>query len=275
LFTDTHCHLYFNAFDEDRAGVLDRAREAGVLHILAPGIDLPTSRQAVALAEATADVFPNDARTWDKDSVPALRELAGPAKVVAIGEIGLDYYRDRAPRGLQREVFRTQLDLAAELELPVVVHTRDGSTSEAVVDPAATREALEILGNWVSGLRERRSPLAGRPGVLHSFPGDESLARQGIELGFLIGITGPVTFKNAAALQHLVAALPLESLLIETDAPFLTPQPHRGQRNEPAYVRFVAEKIAQIQGRSLPATAEITTSNAERLFRWQGTHTPR
>jgi len=266
---DTHCHLDFNLFNEDREQVLERARQAGLLHILNPGIDLASSRLAQKLAEtydsvcAAVGVHPNDSLTWEEASptgggtLQALRELAARPKVVAIGEIGLDYYRERAPHAVQQAVFRRQLDLAAELALPVVVHNRQASA-----------DVLRILAEWQSGLAKSGSPLADRPGVLHSYAGDLVTARQAISLGFLIGITGPVTFKNALDLQKVVSALPLESLLIETDAPFLTPHPHRGQRNEPAYVRMVAEKIAFLHNRPVSVVAETTSANASRLFNW-------
>jgi TatD DNase family protein len=270
LLVDTHCHLTFHTFDGDRQEVLERAREAGVRRILNPGIDLPSSREAVALAESQPDVYaavgvhPNDAQTWEDDTLDMLRTLGRHPKVAAIGEIGLDYYWEKTPHDLQQEVFRRQLELAAELTLPVVIHTRNQSAE----DPAATIDALEILSEWQAGLVQQASPLAERPGVLHSFSGDEPAARRAIEIHFWIGITGPVTFRNAPDLQQLVANLPPERLLIETDAPFLTPQPYRGRRNEPAYVRYVAEKIGELQGQSLETIAQITTANAERLFHW-------
>lgn len=260
---DTHCHLYFDQFDHDRQAVLERAAKRGVGRILVPGIDLQTSQAAVELAQvypavyAAVGVHPNDALSWDASTLSRLHVLASDPKVVAIGEIGLDYYRQRAPHDVQMRVLLEQLQLAAELGLPVVIHNREAGT-----------ELLPVLSAWQTGLAHADNDLAERPGVLHSFSDAESTARQAIDLNFRIGFTGPVTFRNAAALQAVAAALPLDALLVETDAPFLAPHPHRGQRNEPAYVRLVAEKLAELHAEAFETTAEITTANAARLFRW-------
>jgi TatD DNase family protein len=270
LLVDTHCHLDFETFAGDRENVLKRARKAGLTRILDPGIDLSTSQAAVALARdypevyAAVGVHPNSATVWDGGTLDKLRALARKPKVVAIGEIGLDYYRDRAPHHIQRRVFRQQLELAAELGLPVVLHTRNASPQ----DQRATTDALAILAEWQAGLPSRAPALVERPGVLHSYGGALDSALQAVERGFMIGITGPVTFRKAEELRLVVISLPPESLLVETDAPFLTPHPHRGRRNEPAHVRFVAEKIAEIHSLPLETFARITTANAERLFCW-------
>ena len=274
MLVDTHCHLYFESFDEDLQQVLARSVDEGVGRILSPGIDLKTSREAVNLAEAYPQVYaaigvhPNDSLSWTEGTIDELRLLADHPKVVAIGEIGLDYYRDRAPKDLQQKVFREQLLLAAETALPVVIHTRN--SSKGSLD--AMEDALAILANWQTDLAASSPLLYERPGVLHSFSGDEEIARRAIHLNFQIGITGPVTFKNAPDLQRLVGLLPLDHLLIETDAPFLTPHPHRGKRNEPSFVRLVAEKIAQIHNLPLDVVADITTNNAGRLFNWRVTN---
>lgn len=271
MLVDTHCHLNFDSFDTDRQQVVDRAREAGVDRILNPGIDLLSSQEALDLAERYAEVYaavgvhPNEARSWDPRSVALLMELASHPKVVAIGEIGLDYYRERAPHDLQQRLFREQLALAAELALPVVIHTRDASPE----DPSATEDVLRLLAEWVSGLRAQESPLAERPGVLHSYSSGPGYLQQALSNGFYLGITGPVTFRKAAGLQQAVEAAPLERLLVETDAPFLAPHPQRGQRNEPAYVRYVAAKIAEIHQLPLERVAQTTTAGAERLFDWR------
>jgi TatD DNase family protein len=267
---DTHCHLDFEAFSEDREMVLERAWQAGLVRILIPGINLPSSRAAVRLAVshpalyAAVGIHPNDTAEYGRASLAGLREIlddfepgrAG-GKVAAIGEIGLDYYRQHASPAAQRRAFLDQLDLAAERKLPVVIHNRQASA-----------DLLAILADWQAGLAASGSPLANRPGVLHSFSEDLETARAAIELNFNIGITGPVTFRNAPDLQRVVAGLPLDRLLIETDAPFLAPQPLRGQRNEPAYVRLVADKIAGLHNLPAAAVAEATTSNAGRLFGW-------
>lgn len=262
--TDTHCHLYFDSYDEDRAAVLARAWEAGVERILVPGIDLASSRAAITLAEefpgvyAAVGVHPNSATTWDAASLDALRLLAAHPKVVAIGEIGLDYYRDRAPRNLQHQVFREQVSLAGRLNLPVVVHTRNQSPEQR----ACLQDVLQTLVEFRSML-----PLE-RPGVVHSFSGNEAEAQAALEAGFYIGFTGPVTFKNAHALRRVVASVSLDRLLIETDAPFLTPHPYRGKRNQPAYVMYIAEQIGQIFDLSLEKVSSATTANARQLFQW-------
>ncbi len=269
--TDTHCHLDFNRFDEDRPAVLERAVQAGVERILVPGITEDSSADAVRLAEshprlyAAVGVHPNDADTWNAGTPAGLRRLAGSRKVMAIGEIGLDYYRRHVPRERQQHVLDRQLALAAELGLPVVVHLREEADGQ---DGPATSDLMKILEAWSSGLRTTGRSLASRPGVLHSFSGSLETALRAIELGFFIGVTGPVTFKNAAGRQDLVAGLPLDHILIETDAPFLTPVPHRGQRNEPAFVQFIAEKIAGLQSRSQEEVARVTTDNARTLFSW-------
>lgn len=266
--TDTHCHLDFNAFDGDRAEVIERARAAGVRRILNPGIDLSSSRAALALAHQHPEVFagvgihPNDTANLSASTLDELRSLIctekeNQGKIAAVGEIGLDYYRDRSPKPIQQQVFRQQLALAEEMGLPVVIHNRE-----------ASQELLPILQEWHTGLVRAASPLAERPGVLHSYAGDLETAQAAIRINFYIGITGPVTFKNARDLQEIVAALPLSRLLVETDGPFLTPHPHRGQRNEPAHVRLIVEKIASLHNTTLTGVSEVTSENARNLFNW-------
>jgi TatD DNase family protein len=186
-------------------------------------------------------------------------------KIVAIGEIGLDYYWDSAPHGHQQRVFREQLDLAKELEIPVVIHMRE--KGDAINGPCY-EDALNILEEWVTGLDPDKEALRKYPGVLHSFSGSLETAQRGIALNFHIGITGPVTFKNAEYKQEMAAQLPLENLLIETDAPYLAPHPQRGKRNEPAFVAEIADKIAGLQSRNQEEVASVTTRNAMRLFAW-------
>ena len=256
---DTHAHLDFGKFDGDRQAVIQRAREAGVGAIVNVGADLASSQRAVKLAEAHEGIYaavgmhPHDAKALDGAALAHLRELARHPKVVAVGEIGLDFYRDLSPRDMQRRAFRAQLAWAAKLGKPVVIHDRD-----------AHDEILEMLEDWAGGLQG--SPLAGRLGVLHTFSGDLGMAERAIELGFYISISGPVTYHNARHLPDVVRALPMERLLVETDCPFLTPHPHRGKRNEPAYVRLVAERVAVLKGLPLDRVAEATTANAQRLF---------
>ena len=276
--TDTHCHLDFHKFDADRGEVLQHATRAGVCRILVPGLTVESSRGVVRLAESNAMLFAAIGVHPTETSVPfgddngvrvrrdALRALAKHPKVVAIGEIGLDYYWDTAPHEVQQAVLREQLELAAELELPVVIHFREKG---AAPDGPCASDLLAILEDWTLGLGRGKSPLAGRPGGLHSCAGSRLVAERAIGLGFFIGVTGPITYKNADARRALIAGLPLERLLIETDAPFLAPVPQRGQRNEPAFVRHIADKIAETHHRTVEQVAACTTANAGRLFCWE------
>jgi TatD DNase family protein len=262
---DSHCHLDDQRFDADREAVIARAMENGVACIVNPGVDLPSSCAAVALAQkhehihAAVGIHPHDAKTLDADALEQLKRLARSPQVVAIGEIGLDYYRNLSPRDVQRRAFEMQLEMAAELGLPVIVHDRD-----------AHDDVLAMLSSWSLSLRAPRSTLNGKPGVLHSFSGDVALARRAEALGFYIGISGPVTYKNADQTREVARAILLERLLIETDAPYLTPQLHRGKRNEPAYVRLVAQAVAEARGLTLEQVAAQTWANTTALFRLAG-----
>ncbi|MEA3328065.1 MAG: TatD family hydrolase, partial [Chloroflexota bacterium] len=235
-YTDTHCHLDFDRFDMDREKVLKRAWESGLVWILNPGINLITSQKAIDLAKkyperlnAAVGIHPNYGKDWTADHIPALCELAQNSVVVAIGEIGLDYYRQYTDFDQQRIMFKAQLKLAAQLSLPVIIHNRE-----------STEDLMEIITNWHNGLVKNQHPLAERPGVLHSYCADIKTAQEAIAMNFYIGISGPVTFKNAPDRKSVTASLPLDHILLETDAPFLTPHPHRGKRNEPAYIPLIA-----------------------------------
>jgi TatD DNase family protein len=269
--TDTHCHLDLHQFDEDRQAVIERAEKAGLVRILIPALTVASSLSIIKLAEShprlyvAIGVHPTESLTWEDASISALRELAVNPKVVAIGEIGLDYYWDSAPRDHQQRVFREQLELAAELEFPVVIHLREKGDE---VNGPCYEDALNILEQWISSLGSGKESLRKNPGVLHSFSGSLESALRGIDLNFCIGITGPVTFKNARYKQEMVANLPMENLLIETDAPYLAPHPQRGKRNEPAFVAEIADKIAGLQSRNQEEVATVTTNNAARLFSW-------
>lgn len=263
-FTDTHCHLDFERFDEDRKEVLTRAWDAGLVKILNPGIDLETSEKAIQLAEqypdqitAAVGIHPNYGSNWSEETLPTLRKLAAKSGVVAIGEIGLDYYRQYTPHDLQQSMFREQLNLAAEVNLPVIIHNRE-----------ATSDLMQILEEWVNDLRESNHPLAERPGVLHSYSDNLATAQNGIALNFYLGIGGPVTFKNALDKKEIVREIPLDSILLETDAPYLTPHPHRGKRNEPAYIPLIAAEIARLKETPLEQVAKTTLENANSLFQW-------
>jgi TatD DNase family protein len=255
--------LDFERFDADRDQVVSRARQSGVRRILNPGINLASSQAAIQLSEDHNEVFaavgvhPNDGLSWGNGTISRLRDFASHSKVVAIGEIGLDYYRDYTPRDLQKQIFKEQLRLAAELNLPVIIHCRE-----------AFEDIIFILRDWQQFLSDSGSDLRHQPGVLHSWSGDEHFASRVINLQFCIGITGPVTFRNAQDLQDLVIRLPIQHLLIETDSPFLTPHPRRGKRNEPANVKLVAEKIAELHQESYNRITDITSTNATRLFQW-------
>jgi TatD DNase family protein len=259
ILVDTHAHLDHPRFDGDRGGVLERAEEAKVAAIVTVGADLPSSRQAVELASrhervyASVGMHPHDAKNLDGAALAELRQLGQHAKVVAVGEIGLDFYRDLSPRDVQRRAFQAQLAWAAKLGKPVIIHDRD-----------AHEPVMAVLADWAAGLSG--SALEGRLGVLHTFSGDLSMAERAMEAGFYISISGPVTYHNARQLPDIVRALPLDRLLIETDCPFLAPHPYRGKRNEPAYVRLVAEQVATLKGVSLDELARATTANAQRLF---------
>ena len=275
MLTDTHCHLDFNKFDEDRETVIQRAAEAGVERILIPALDANSSRSVIELAEAYPNLYaavgfhPTDLDTFSKEAFEQIKSLTGHTKVVAIGEIGIDYYwvREDEKRAYQREMLKNQLGLAESVNKPVVIHMReedDAWFGQASID------LLGILDEWHIGLRARAHPLAERPGVLHSFNGNLETAQKAIELDFYIGVTGPVTYKNAEEKRRIIQQLPVTKLLIETDAPFLTPVPHRGKRNEPAFVAYIADKIAEIHKTTREQIADITAANAARLFGWGG-----
>ncbi len=248
---DTHVHLDFPEFDRDRAEVISRAQEVGVRTLINVGVDLQSSRASVQLAEqfpgvyAAVGIHPHDAKTATAEAVEELRQLAGHPKVVAIGEIGLDYYREHSPRNVQQSVFRQLLCLAQDLSLPVIIHAR--SAWEDVL--VAVREVVGEQGQ----------------GVFHCFPAGREGARQVVDMGFHVSFTGVVTFKNARAVDVL-AQMPLERLLLETDCPFMAPEPHRGMRNEPAYVHLIAQKIAEVLQVPVAQVAEVTTRNAWQLF---------
>jgi TatD DNase family protein len=261
MLVDSHAHLDFPQFDADRQEVIIRAQEAGVETIVNAGAGLEASQAGVALSEtypqvyAAVGIHPHEAKTLNEGVLEELRALAQHPKVVAVGEIGLDYYRDLSPRPVQRQAFQQQLALARELGKPIIVHDRE-----------AHEDVMNMLRQW---LQESHQPFATshRPiGVMHCFSGDLAMAQEMIEMSFYISIPGPVTFTNARRLPELVRALPLERLLIETDCPYLTPHPHRGKRNEPAYVRLVAEAVARIREIPLEQVARITTANARALF---------
>jgi TatD DNase family protein len=269
--TDTHCHLNLNAYRDDLEEVLSRAEGWGVKRILVPALDLKSSRRIIQLAEnhevifAAVGVHPNSAQTWTSKSAAELSALISHPKVVGIGEIGLDYYRNRAPRNTQIKVFNEQLQIARINQLPLILHVRN-KTEE---DRACIQDLFTILADWVSSEEPLPSMTLDRAGVVHSFSGNVKEGKQALELGFFIGITGAVTYKKAENLREVVRQLPLSRLLIETDGPFITPHPFRGKRNEPAHVRYIVDKISEVTGYTQDKIMEQTAANAADLFRWE------
>ena len=257
---DTHCHLTLPHFDSDRQQVLTRAKEEGVNRILVPGLDLASSRRAVELSQrypeiyAAVGIHPHNAKDWNHSTKQELRELAQSPKVVAIGEIGLDYYRDLSPREKQRSVFQDQLNLALEIELPVVIHNRNS------ID-----DLMGCIGPWSARLP---TSLISGSGVLHANSADLENTRKILEAGFFIGIAGPITYQKAEVLRRVTAELPLERLLLETDAPYLTPHPKRGKRNEPSYLQLIAQQCATLFEVSVNTISATTSQNATNLFSW-------
>jgi TatD DNase family protein len=273
VLTDTHCHLDIDKFDADRIEVLQRAQNAGLVRILIPGLTIASSQIAAELSSAHSvlyaamGVHPNDAQTWDGQSISVLKQLARTyLKIVAVGEIGLDYYWNSSPRDLQIEILNEQLALALELQLPVILHIRE---KDDLDHGPCSEDLISILKEWVIGMDSLDRSLVGRLGVLHSFSGSREMAQMAIDLGFYIGVTGPITYKNAESRRQVIRDLPLDRLLIETDAPFLAPVPHRGKRNEPAFVTHIADKIASIKSCTPQEVASVTSANAARLFSWE------
>jgi TatD DNase family protein len=261
-FVDSHLHLDLSLFDEDRDSVVSRARQANVIAMLNPGHNLESSCKATQLAErypelyAAVGVHPHDAAAEEPRGEEAIRELARHPRVVAIGEIGLDYYRNLSPPETQRRVFLKYLRLARELNFPVIVHCRD-----AFEDVCGMLE--EMQAGTPALQREKAQDIRG---VLHSFSGDESSAIRLLDIGFFISFSGQITYPKSDSLRSVARELPIEKMLIETDSPFLPPQPQRGKRNEPAFVSHVAEELARVKGLSVEDVARITAGNVRRLF---------
>ncbi len=254
---DTHVHLYLEAFETDRDDVVTRARAAGVVSMILPAIDVASVHQALRLCDrysgvyAMAALHPSETRQATKADFDAVARLCEDPRVVAVGESGLDYYWDRSFADRQQTFFRWHIRLAIEKDLPLILHNRE-----------ASEDLVRIL-------QEERAASAHPErlrGIFHCFTGPAWVAEAAAELGFLLGIGGILTFKKSG-LAELVRTLPLEQMVLETDAPFLAPVPYRGKRNEPAYVRYVAEKLAELKGVSLEEVARITTANARRIFR--------
>lgn len=252
MLIDTHCHLDMEAFDNDRDEVIKRAFEAHIKYIINAGSDREGNIRGLELSDKYSNVYsaagihPHDAKTLNESLYNELKKWVKHPKVVAVGEIGLDYHYMHSPKGVQVEAFMRQIALAREAALPIIVHSREAKT-----------DTIHIL-------REEAGDVAG---VLHCFSGDMEMAKEAMGLGFYISIAGPVTFNNAKALREVAAFIPDEFLLIETDAPYLTPVPMRGQRNEPSYLSYTAQAISEIRGVAASDLARITTLNAMRLFK--------
>lgn len=252
MLFDSHTHLDDPRFNKDRDKVIKRARDNGIKYIMNPGSSFESSVKAVELSEkydfiySAVGVHPHDAKSLDEITLDLIKALSKKEKVRAIGEIGLDYHYDNSPRDVQRKWFREQIRMAKEVSLPIIIHDRE-----------ANSDVMNIL-------KEER---AFDNGVLmHCYSGSAELARQYIKLGAYISIAGPVTFNNARKLVEVVETIPLEYLMIETDAPYLTPHPYRGKRNESSYVKYIAERIGEIKGVSFDEVAGITTENACKFF---------
>lgn len=252
VLIDSHAHLDNSQFNDDRHESIERAQRSGISHILTIGCDMESSMKSIAIAEeydqvfAAVGVHPHDSTEINPETLIQLEEMLGHPKVVALGEIGLDYFRNHSPRDIQRKAFREQIRLAKRVKKPIIIHDRE-----------AHDEVMDIL------IEEKAADVGG---VLHCFSGDLKMARQCLDLGFYLSFPGPVTYPKNEATRDVVRAIPIERLLVETDCPYLSPQKFRGKRNEPAYVRYTAEKIAEVKGLSSADVARITSQNCYNLF---------
>ncbi len=252
MYIDTHVHLNADQYEEDLQEVIDRALEAKVERMVVIGFDRKTIERTMQLIEQYDFVYgvigwhPVDAIDCTQQDLEWIEELASHPKIVGIGEIGLDYYWDKSPKDVQQALFRKQIQLAQKINLPIIIHNRD-----------ATGDVVQIL-------REENAASVG--GVMHCFSGSVETAHECIAMNFMISLGGPVTFKNARLPKEVATEIPLEHLMIETDAPYLAPHPHRGKRNEPAFVPLVAEEIARLKGLTIEEIAQATTANAKKFF---------
>ena len=252
MLFDTHVHLNADQYNEDLEEVIARAQEAGVTNMVVVGFDRPTITRAMELVEqyeflyACVGWHPVDAIDMTDEDLLWIEELASHRKVVAIGEMGLDYHWDKSPKDIQKEVFRKQIRLAKKVKLPIVIHNRE-----------ATADIVDIL-------KEEGAEEVG--GIMHCFSGSAEVAKECVKMNFYISLGGPVTFKNARKPKEVAAEIPLDKLLIETDCPYLAPHPYRGKRNEPGYVKLVAEEIAKIKELTFEEVADATTRNAKKVF---------
>ncbi|MFA6456205.1 MAG: TatD family hydrolase [Bacteroidota bacterium] len=258
MFIDSHCHLFYQDYNEDLNEVIHRAHEAGVDTFIVPATNYETALQAIALAERHSSIFvavgfhPLDLKDYSDERLELLAELSSHPKVVAIGEIGIDYFYDRSPREYQKEIFSRQIELAIRKDLPIIVHTRD-SVQEAI--DIAIRFSVQHPG-WKK---------SGKRGVFHCFTGDAQQAQTLFDNGFLVSFPGPVTFKKST-MPDVIRQIGLDHIMVETDSPYLTPVPHRGKRNEPSYIPLIAQTIAQTLNVSIEEVGKRTTANAKSLF---------
>jgi TatD DNase family protein len=270
MFIDSHAHLNFKDYKDDIGDVIKRARDAGVEFIINPGTDLESSREAIELAEkyemiyAAVGIHPHDAAKASDKTLEEIEKLSHHPKVVAIGEIGLDYHYNYSPQEIQRQVFSKQIEIAQRRNLPIVIHMREAESDTISI----VKEEIRKSPNWRNQIPKTRYP--SPKGVFHSFAGDSSLAWKVINMGFYISVPGVVTFKPKVSqksnIVDVVENVSIEHILLETDSPFLTPVPHRGKRNEPAYVKFVADKIAEIQHLSAEDIGRASNLGVYKLF---------
>ena len=252
MFIDTHAHLFYPNFEGELDEIISRAKENAIDYILVPATDIKTSEQVIDLTEkyeivyGAVGVHPHDTKNWNSSFIPKIEKLAKNKKIVAIGEIGLDYYYDLSPKEKQIEAFKAQIGLALKLDLPVIIHNRDSD-----------EDVMEIIRSYCG---------SGLKGQFHCFNGSLQDAMELVGMNFMISFTGNITFKKADGLRKILQHIPQENLLLETDSPFMTPEPHRGKRNEPSYVKFVAEKIAELHKLRTIDVARITSFNAFRTF---------
>lgn len=252
MLIDSHAHLDDDRFSEDREKVINSLKENGISLVINPGSDLQSSISSVKLSEeydniyAAVGVHPHSASEMDEGTIEILKAFGKREKVVAIGEIGLDYYYDNSPRDVQRKWFKRQIQLAKELNLPIIVHSRD-----------ANQETFDMIKDESDGKLT---------GVLHCYSGSPEMAKEYVKMGFYISLGGPVTFKNSKLPKEVAKTVPINRLLVETDSPYLTPEPHRGKRNEPLYVRHVAAMIAELRGMTIDDLSKATSENTKKLF---------
>lgn len=258
MFIDSHCHLFYSDFADDLPTVIARAVESGVHYFVVPATNHESAEQAILLAEKYPSIFvavgfhPLDLKEYTEERLKIIEELSSHPKVVAIGEIGIDYFYDTSPREYQKEIFARQIELAVNKDLPIIVHTRD-----------SVQDAIDIVMKYAGenpGWKKE-----GKRGVFHCFTGDAKQAKVLFEKQFLVSYPGPVTFKKSA-MPDVVKEIGLDNIMVETDSPFLTPAPHRGKRNEPSYIPLIAQRIAEILGVSSDVVGEKTTANAIKLF---------